>query len=71
MRRDRRGRMGEAVLNQEPTVRPADERQDRGEGHQPLRRRSAEGVPGAVVAYRGLFPDSIGNSLNALPLRLR
>ena len=47
--RDRRGRMGEAVFDQEPAVRPADEGQDRGEGHQPLRRRGAEGVPGAVA----------------------
>ena len=46
---DRRGRLGEPVQHREPPVRPAVDRQDRREGHQPLRGRGAEGVRGLVA----------------------
>ncbi len=42
--RDRRGRLGEPVFHRQSSVRPAIHRQDRREGHQPLRGRGAEGV---------------------------
>ena len=44
--RDRRGRMVKALPRDQPAVRPAQVGQDRGKGHQPLRRRGAEGVSG-------------------------
>src|SRR5262249_22126882 len=50
--RDRRWGVGEAVHEDEPAVRGAGGREDRGEGDQPLRRRGAEGVPRTVVPGR-------------------
>src|SRR5439155_465421 len=42
--RNRRGRVVAALFDQEPPVRSAQERQDRRQGDQPLRRRSASGL---------------------------
>ena len=52
--RDRRGRLGEALLapSRRPFPTPGD-RQDRGQGHQPLRRRGHEGLRGLTRALAG------------------
>ena len=42
--RDRRSRLERTLQHDQPPLRPAGDRQDRREGHQPLRRRSAESV---------------------------
>ena len=49
-RRHRRGGLGEPLLDREPPVPAARNRQDRRQGHQPLRRRGDEGLPGLVKA---------------------
>lgn len=37
-------RLGDSLHHQEPPFRPAHEWEDRGQGHQPLRRRGLEGL---------------------------
>jgi adenine-specific DNA-methyltransferase len=44
-RRDRRGRLGHSLPHRQPPVRSAAVGQDRRQGHQPLRRRGAQGLP--------------------------
>lgn len=44
--RNERDRVGSALFHQEPPLRSAEDRQNRREGHQPLRRRSLEGLSG-------------------------
>ena len=48
--RDRRGGLEHAVFDREPPVRPALNREDRRQGDQPLRGRSAEGLLSVEVA---------------------
>ena len=47
--RDRRGRLGDALLRHLAPVRAAGRRPHRGEGHQSLRRRGDEGVQGLAA----------------------
>ena len=49
--RDRRGRLGDALPRHLPPVPPAGDRADRGEGHQPLRRRGDEGVQFMMIRH--------------------